>query len=160
MSGVVMPSLSEPTDEPAEKARPGADLALKLAGAVVVTGLGGVFGLFEAFLSPLRIPGSTYLPISLVLAVVGNPALAWWAGQVTGRRLAALLPAAAWCVVWFLAATKTAEGDLLITGGNWVGLITLLAGPISFALGVYVPVIREQNRAMKERALRDKPPAR
>jgi len=126
---------------------------LSIAGAVVATGLGAVLGLFEAFLTPLRIPHSTYLPVALVLALIANPALSWFAAEVTGRRLAAILPAFAWCAVWFVAASKTNEGDLIITGNNWVGLVTLLAGPIAFALGVFIPVMLEQRRA-----LHSKPP--
>jgi hypothetical protein len=121
---------------------------LAIAGAVVATGLGAVLGLFEAFLTPLRLPHSTYLPVALILAVVGNPVLSWFATEVTGRRFAAILPAGAWCAVWFIAATRTAEGDLIITGNNWVGLVTLLAGPIAFALGIFIPVVLEQRRTL------------
>jgi len=129
------------------------DLGLKIVGAVVATGLGALAGLYEASLVPLRLPHSTYLPVALVLALVGNPVLSWFAGAVTGHRAAALLPAAAWCVIWYASASRTTEGDLIITGGNWVGLVTLLAGPIAFALGVLIPVMREQRRG-----LRVKPP--
>jgi hypothetical protein len=121
---------------------------LAVAGAIVATGLGAVLGLFEAFLTPLRLPHSTYLPVALLLAIIGNPALSWFAAEVTGKRFAAILPAGAWCAVWFVAATKTREGDLIITGNNWVGLVTLLAGPIAFALGIFVPVMLEQRRTL------------
>ena len=121
---------------------------LAIAGGIVATGLGAMLGLFEAFLTPLRLPHSTYLPVALVLALIGNPVLSWFAGEVTGRRFAAILPAAAWCVVWVVAATKTSEGDLIITGNNWVGLVTLLAGPIAFALGIFIPVFLEQRRTL------------
>lgn len=121
---------------------------LAVAGAIVATGLGAVLGLFEAFLTPLRLPHSTYLPVALLLAIIGNPALSWFAAEVTGKRFAAILPAGAWCAVWFIAATKTREGDLIITGNNWVGLVTLLAGPIAFALGIFLPVMLEQRRTL------------
>jgi hypothetical protein len=121
---------------------------LAVAGAIVATGLGAVLGLFEAFLTPLRLPHSTYLPVALLLAIIGNPALSWFAAEVTGKRFAAILPAGAWCAVWFVAATKTREGDLIITGNNWVGLVTLLAGPIAFALGIFVPVMLDQRRTL------------
>jgi hypothetical protein len=121
---------------------------LAIAGGIVATGLGAVLGLFEAFLTPLRLPHSTYLPVALVLAVIGNPVLSWFAGEVTGKRFAAILPAGAWCAVWIVAASKTHEGDLIITGNNWVGLVTLLAGPIAFALGIFIPVVLESRRAL------------
>src|SRR6266498_4945946 len=40
-----------------------------------------------------------------------------------------------------VAADRTAEGDLIFAGTNWVGLVTLFAGSIAFALGV-VPLVR------------------
>jgi hypothetical protein len=124
---------------------------LKIVGAVVATGLGAVLGLTEAFLSPLRI-ATVYVPISLVLAVLLNPALAWYAVDVTGRKAAAALPAVAWCAVWFMAASKTTEGDLIIAGGNWVGLVTLLAGPLAFAAGIFGQVMFEASRITRRRA--------
>ena len=117
----------------------------------MATGLGAALGLTEAFLVPLRFGGFGYVPVALVLAVVTNPALAWFAYAATGRRAAALLPAAAWCTIWFLGASKTTEGDLLITDNIWVGLTTLLTGPIVFALGVFVPVMLETRRILRER---------
>jgi len=128
------------------------DLGIKVFGACMATALGAVSGLYEAFYTPLRLPHSSYLPLSFVAAIVLNPALSWATGWVTGKRVAAVLPALAWCAVFFIAASRTREGDLLITGDNWAGLITLLGGPIAFALGVFVPVMIDQNRALKARA--------
>jgi hypothetical protein len=71
---------------------------------------------------------------------------------VTGRRAAAALPAIAWFAVWFLSASKTTEGDLVIAAGNWVGLATLLAGPIAFAAGIFAQVIFETRGATRKRA--------
>jgi TRAP-type C4-dicarboxylate transport system permease small subunit len=127
---------------------------LKIVGAVVATGLGAVLGVTEAFLVPLRL-GSIYVPVSLALAILLNPALAWFAVDVTGRKAAAALPALAWCVIWFLAASKTTEGDLVITGDNWVGLVTLLAGPIAFALGIFAQVMFETSQAARRKASRE-----
>jgi hypothetical protein len=124
---------------------------LKIAGAVVATGLAAVLGVTEAFLSPLRI-GTVRIPLSLVLAILLNPPLAWYAVAVTGRKAAAALPALAWSAVWFIAASKTTEGDLVIASGNWVGLMTLLAGPIAFAVGIFAQVMFETSRTTRQRA--------
>jgi hypothetical protein len=149
--------MTEPGPGPGRAALMGRlDLALKIVGAIVATGLGAAAGIYEALLSPLHVAhSSVYLPVTLVLAIVGNPALAWFAYAVTGRRAAVILPAGAWCLVWFAGASRTTEGDLIITGTGWVGLATLLAGPIAFALGVFVPTMRKQQQA-----LRSQPPAR
>lgn len=122
--------------------------ALKIVGIVVIVLLGAMTALYEVLYSPLR-AGTVRIPVSLVLAVVLNPLLALGAYWTTGRRLAALLPGLAWCIVFFAGASKTREGDLLLTDNNWVGLVTLLAGPIAFAVAVFVPIMREQQRMLR-----------
>ena len=133
----------------APKQRPGGGLVLAVLLAVALAVL-------EAFLAPLRVSdlgfsgpgeGNVRIPLALVLALVTNPLLGWFAFTTTGRRFAALLPAGAWCVVWILAAGRTTEGDLLITNDNWVGLLTLFTGPIAFAIGIYVTVLRRRVKA-------------
>ncbi|GAA2589548.1 hypothetical protein GCM10010399_19560 [Dactylosporangium fulvum] len=122
------------------------DVGITVAGLVVATLLALALAIVEAFLAPLRLNGSGMrLPISLVLALVTNPLLGWFAFVTTGKRLAALLPAGAWCAVWILAAGRTSEGDLLITDNNWVGLLTLFAGPMAFAIGIYVTALRKRT---------------
>ena len=68
-----------------------------------------VLAVTEAFLAPLRVSdlgfsgtgkGNMRVPLALILALVTNPLLGWFAAATTGRRFAALLPAGAWCVVW------------------------------------------------------------
>jgi hypothetical protein len=129
------------------------DIAITVGGLVVAVLLALALAVFEAFLAPLRVsdlgfsgPGESNLriPLALVLALVTNPLLGWFAYATTGRRFAALLPAGAWCVVWILAAGRTTEGDLLITNDNWVGLLTLFGGPIAFAVGIYVSAVRQR----------------
>ncbi|WP_238010176.1 hypothetical protein KZZ52_05285 [Dactylosporangium sp. AC04546] len=153
-AGVTQDSVLEvvndgPVTEPERKLSPELerrlDLWITVGGLVVVTLLALVLALIEAFFAPFRLNGSgVRIPISLVLALVTNPLLGWFAFTTTGRRLAALLPAGAWCVVWILAAGRTAEGDLLLTEGNWVGLLTLFAGPLAFAVGIYVSALRQR----------------
>jgi hypothetical protein len=142
-------------DEPRPAGR-SFDTELTIAGLVVAVLLAVVLAVTEAFLAPLHVSdlgfsgpgeGNMRIPLSLVLALVTNPLLGWFAFATTGRRFAALLPAAAWCVVWILAAGRTTEGDLLITNDNWVGLLTLFSGPLAFAVGIYVSTLRHRVAA-------------
>lgn len=145
------PGWQRPVDWPPSPDVPQAESALKGVGIVIVVLLAAATALYEVLYSPLR-AGATRIPLSLVLAVVLNPLLALGAYWTTGKRLLALLPGLAWCLVFFVGATKTREGDLLLTDNNWVGLVTLLAGPVAFAVAVFVPIMRDQQRAMREPA--------
>jgi hypothetical protein len=116
------------------------DPALRVAAVVVAAALGGVTGIYEALLSPLSWHGF-HVPLSPVAALVVNPLLVLLACRGSGRLLAALAPALPWMAVMVLAADRTAEGDLIFAGTNWVGLVTLFVGSIAFALGV-VPLVR------------------
>jgi hypothetical protein len=89
--------------------------------------------------------GHVRAPLALVLALAGNPLIAWFAYVTTGRRATALLPAIAWSAVWFTAASRTTEGDLVIAANNWVGIVTLFLGPAAFAAGFYLSLRRERR---------------
>lgn len=132
------------------------DIAITVGGLVLAVLLAVALAVVEAFLAPLRVSdlgftgpgqGNVRIPLALVLALVTNPLLGWFAYTTSGRRFAALLPAGAWCVVWILAAGRTSEGDLLITNDNWVGLLTLFTGPLAFAIGIYVTALRHRAAA-------------
>jgi hypothetical protein len=47
--------------------------------------------------------------------------------------MAAIGPAVVWVIVMIAAASRTAEGDLVLTDSNWVGIGTMLAGCVAFA---------------------------
>ncbi|WP_432985820.1 hypothetical protein [Dactylosporangium sp. CA-233914] len=117
------------------------DVWITILGLFVATLLGAALALIEALYSPLRV-GGVRVPVSLVMALVTNPLLAWFAYTTTRSRLAPLLPAAVWCVIWIMAADKTSEGDLIISQDNWVGLLTLIAGSVAFAIGIYKSTLR------------------
>jgi hypothetical protein len=86
------------------------------------------------------------LPLALVLAVAGNAALAWFTREVTGRTLAVLAPFVVWVGLMLVAAGRTREGDLVLTGNNWVGLVTMFAGALAFAAAAYWLTIRSLPR--------------
>jgi Family of unknown function (DUF6113) len=117
-----------------------ADLTLRVLGALVAVAGALVTAVIEVFLAPLR-AGTVRVPVSLLLAVAGNLALVWYTYRVTGKRAAVALPALVWVVVMVRASGRTAEGDLLLTGDNWVGLLTILGGTVAFAGGAYFLIV-------------------
>ena len=115
---------------------PWVDLAVRIVGFVVAVLLAVATATYEVFLVPLRWDGAR-LPVSVAGALVVNLALAWFTVVVTRRRIAVVGPAAAWMVVMVAAATRTSEGDLVLTDNNWVGIVTMLAGSLTFAVAGY-----------------------
>jgi hypothetical protein len=110
---------------------------LLIAGGLVVGIVGGfVTGLWEVALSTLY-AGKIPLPVSPLIAIVGNVALVVFTRVVTGRRGLALLPGVAWFAVVMTAAGKTTEGDLPIPGSDWMGLVTILAGSAAWGITAY-----------------------
>jgi hypothetical protein len=129
---VTGPAASEESKTSPE--RPRDDLLLRVAGLVVAVLAAAVSALIEVFMVPLRV-GGVLIGLSLVLAVVGNVTLVWFTYRVTGWPWAVALPALAWFAVFLPASDRTTEGDLLLTGDNWVGITTILCGSIAFAIG-------------------------
>jgi hypothetical protein len=126
------------------------DLILRIVGVVVGVGLAAVTAFWEALLTPLHVTifgAVVRLPIAPLIAVVLNLAIFWFGRIVTGRTGLALLPAIAWFVVIFAAGNRTSEGDILIAGNNWVGVVTILLGALAWAVGGYVLILRSRREA-------------
>jgi hypothetical protein len=113
---------------------------LRVGGTTIGVLLGLVTGVWEAFLSPLY-AGSFPLPVAPVLAVLVNFALVRCTHYVTGHRLLALLPGAAWFAVVLVCLDPTSEGDLVIPGNDWMGLLVLLLGASTWGLGGYLLIL-------------------
>ncbi|MFC4067548.1 hypothetical protein [Actinoplanes subglobosus] len=107
------------------------------------------FGAFAAMLdgdSPYTGSGAP-LPIVVPLAIGANLAIAWFAVTTTGRRWAAGPPWALWTLLMLTAAgTRTTEGDYLVGGTNWVALVMILAGSLTFAVYVYRLILAPLSR--------------
>jgi hypothetical protein len=126
---------------------------LPWAGLALAVALAAVSAVWEAFLTPLTLEWTSggqahfvRLPVALVCAVVGNAGLAWFTRAVTGKVLAVLAPFAAWVIPMVVAAGRTREGDLVLTSNNWVGLGTMFAGALTFAVTAYWLAIRSVPR--------------
>ncbi|SCL65648.1 hypothetical protein GA0070606_4177 [Micromonospora citrea] len=118
---------------PPGRPRPMLDLALRVAGGLVAVVGGVLTAVLELLLATLRV-GGHLVGVSVLLAVVANVALSWFAHEAVGRRWAVALPALPWFVLMAVAAVRTAEGDLLVAGDNWVGLAMIVAGAMTFAV--------------------------
>jgi hypothetical protein len=118
---------------------------VKRAAGVIIAIVGGIVGVvagfgagvLEGFLVPLRL-GGTRVPVAVAVAIVANIGIALWTRYVTGNRLAPLAPAVAWFAAIALLGTKTAAGDLVIVGDDWVALLTVFVGAIAFAVALFL----------------------
>ena len=133
-----------------------------VAGGLVVAILAAFFsGVLELFLTPLRWGDLTtiwrgdaigsgsgpLLGLSILLAAVLNYAIAWFALSTTGRRWAMGPPWALWTLMMlFAAGVRTDEGDYLLGGTNWVALVMILVGSLSYAIYSYRMILRRIPR--------------
>ena len=59
------------------------------------------------------------------------------------RRWALAPPWALWTLMMLLAAgVRTSEGDYLLSGNDWVGLVMILVGSLTFAVYSYRMILR------------------
>jgi hypothetical protein len=150
---------SEPEVKPAPRRHVPAwiDPVGRVLGFVVALLLAAISAAYEAFLTPLYW-GSIRLPVSMVAAVVGNLALVYFTYVVTGRRLATAGPAVVWVAVMVAAASRSSEGDLVLTDNNWVGIGTMLAGSVAFAVAGYRLVLTAARPQPRPRPRPSDPP--
>lgn len=116
------------------------DRALRVAGALVAVAAAALTGILELLLSTVRI-GGQLIGLSAAVAVVGNALIAWFAIRAVGHVWAVALPAAVWFLLMVAAVTRTSEGDLLLTGDNWVGLLMIFGGSLSFAVVAFRAIL-------------------
>ena len=137
------PPVSTPADElpPAPSSR-ALELVIRTAGLVIAVLATVLTAALELFLTPLRL-GGVPIGAAVVLAVVANLAICWFAVTTVGRRWALAPPWALWTLIMFFAAgTRTTEGDYLISGDDWVALVMILAGSLAFAVYTYKLILR------------------
>jgi hypothetical protein len=113
------------------------DRTLRVAGGVISLIATILTAALELFLTQLRL-GGVPVGVSIVLAAVANPAIAWFAVTTTERRWALGPPWALWTVLMLAASgVRTDEGDYLIGANDWVALVMILVGSLAFALYAY-----------------------
>jgi hypothetical protein len=125
------PGQSEPDDD-----RP-LDLIIRVAGWIISIVAVILTGVLELFCTPVRAFGVP-IGVSILMALVANPAIAWFAVTTTGRRSALAPPWIIWTIMMlFATGYRTAEGDYLVAGNDWVALVMILVGSLAFAVYSY-----------------------
>jgi len=122
-------------------AAPAPTVAGRLVGGLLVAAAALPVTLVECFLVPLRF-GTIRVPLSIAVAVLLHPLLTVLMGEATRSRAAMFVPALTWGAVVYSFGSRRAEGDLILTGGNWVSVGLLVTGSLAYAitLGVRLPV--------------------
>ncbi|HET6479811.1 MAG TPA: hypothetical protein VFG35_07195 [Actinoplanes sp.] len=136
----------------ARKPWAGWDQVVRVVGLVIALVATVVTALFEIILSTLRTGdlatiwrgdpigsgGGPLIGLSVVLAAVLNYAIAWFVVTTTRRRWALGPPWALWTLLVLAAAgVRTREGDYLLGGENWVALVMILVGSLTYAVYSY-----------------------
>lgn len=129
-------------------APPGPDpLVLRLAAGLLIAVAAVALAVLECFLVPLRI-GAAPFPITVLLAMAGNIALARLAGRWTGSVVGAAVPPVLWLLVVIVLAVPRAEGDLIVPG-SLTGLVFLFGGAVAGAYGVAAEIPRRMTSAAR-----------
>ena len=128
-----MPTLAEPEGPPS-----GAFVAASYAVVLLLTLLLALWG---AFLVPFRL-GGVPVPVSWVIAVVGNVAVGVAGGRLLGQYGAAV-PGLLWLAVAATLAARSTEGDLVVAG-TVVGAGFLPLGALASAAAWFRVAARAQ----------------
>ncbi|MFF5079838.1 hypothetical protein ACFY36_22530 [Actinoplanes sp. NPDC000266] len=135
----------------------GAESLIRWGGLVVAILASFVSGVFELLLTTLRAGdlvsvwggdaigsgGGPLLGLSVVLAAVLNYGIAWFAVTTTRRKWALGPPWALWTLMMLLAAgVRTSEGDYLLGGENWIALVMILVGSLTYAVYSYRLILK------------------
>ncbi|MBU2662812.1 hypothetical protein KOI35_04755 [Actinoplanes bogorensis] len=135
----------------------GWDPIIRTGGVVVSILAALVSGFLEINLSTLRAGdlvtiwrgdaigsgGGPLLGLSILLALVLNYAIAWFAVATTRRRWSLGPPWALWTLLMlFAAGVRTDEGDYLLGGENWIALVMILVGSLAYAVYSYRLILK------------------
>lgn len=134
---------------PSPPSRPADPLALRVAAGVLISLFSIGLAVVEAFLVPLRI-GTVPLPLSVLLAVVGNAGLTKLAVRQTGSIVWGVLQPVLWLLVIVVLSLPRPEGDLIVPG-SLTGLVFLFAGAVAGAYGVASEITRRAGASARTR---------
>jgi hypothetical protein len=149
------------SDEVGPAKSSGWEPVIRIGGVLVAVVAAFVTGVLEILLTTLRwgdlgsiwrgdaigSGGGPLLGVSILLAIVANYGIAWFAVSTTGRRWALAPPWALWTLMMLLAAgVRTNEGDYLLGGEDWIALVMILVGSLTFAVYSYRMILRRITR--------------
>ena len=132
-------------DAPDDAARPWTRVERGVAYALVLL-LTVLLALWGAFLVPFRV-GGTLVPVSLVIAVVGNVLVGRAGARVAGST-GAVVPGLLWVALTLVLSSRRAEGDVVVPGST-VGMGFLLAGALASAVAYGAAVLRPDPRGAR-----------
>jgi hypothetical protein len=136
------PASASTDPAPGAEPRRALETTIKTAGLVVAMFATVLSAVLELVLSSLRL-GGVQIGVAIPAAVVANLAICWFAVTTVGRRWAVGPPWAVWTLIMFaVAGVRTTEGDYLISGDNWVALVMILAGSLTFAVYLYKLILK------------------
>jgi hypothetical protein len=121
-----------------DAARPWTGLERGWASALVVL-LTVLLALWGAFLVPFRV-GGTLVPVSILIAVVGNVLVGRAAARLAGSS-GPLLTGVLWVGLTLVLSSRRAEGDVVVPGSS-VGMAFLAAGALASAVAYGAAVLR------------------
>jgi hypothetical protein len=121
-----------------DAARPWTRVERGWAGALVLV-LTVLLAVWGAFLVPFRV-GATVVPVSLVIAVVGNVLVGRAASRLAGSA-GALGTGVLWVGLALVLSSRRAEGDVVVPGTT-VGMAFLLSGALASAVAYGAAVLR------------------
>jgi hypothetical protein len=125
-------------DAPDDAARPWTRTERGWAYALVLL-LTVLLALWGAFLVPFRV-GGTLVPVSLVIAVVGNVLVGRAGARVAGST-GAVVPGLLWVAITLVLSSRRAEGDVVVPSSA-TGVGFLLAGALASAVAYGAAVLR------------------
>ncbi|WP_433827223.1 hypothetical protein ACQP2E_34905 [Actinoplanes sp. CA-015351] len=153
-------TVDEATEQPTVVPREpwaGWDTIIRVAGVVIAVLATVITALIELELTTLRSGGlvslakgnspweggGVLIPLAVPVAIGANLAICWFAVTVTGRRWGLGPPWALWTLLMLAAAgTRTTEGDYLLSETNWVALVTILTGSLTYAVYSYKMILK------------------
>jgi Family of unknown function (DUF6113) len=138
---------AEPADEPAGPvAGDRLPAGLAVLSVLVFTAVSVLSAVIEVELVPVRV-GSTVVPVSVALAVLGNICVPVLSRRAVPTTLAAVLPAVAWVATVLVLSQARPEGDVLLVGSAPLVYVTYALLGVGIVTAM-VTVVRGQSRAL------------